>query len=109
MVTVTSNMAGDGLRLLVIGMAMSHGYSFTPRCFLDISDMIAMGIWDLKKGDTVSSEEMRNAQTALVNIVSAMVIEAAQQGKNELEESIFDVVRRSLCPLPPWFKEPCPR
>jgi hypothetical protein len=70
--------------------------------------MIRSGISELQQTGASNLDAIRNAQQELVRFVSEMAKEATHRGVQELEESIFDKVKRALCPLPPWLREPCP-
>jgi hypothetical protein len=99
----------DGLRLLALGFAMTYGYSFAPQCLGLVNDMIRLGVTHLRQSGSLDASKIRDSQNALGNFISEMVREARKQGSSELHEFVFDKIRKALCPLPPWLREPCPK
>jgi hypothetical protein len=95
----------EGFRLIAMGSAISQGFSFAPNCFALMNDMIHNVCSGLPSEDTVLIEK---AQQDMALIISRMVGEAKRLNKSELEELTFYNVRKLLCPMPPWFPEPCP-
>ena len=103
------NTLEEGFRLLASGCAMSYGYSFSAKCELDLHQMIHEGTSSLLSQGPPLPIKIKKAQDNLVYIAFNLVIEAKRTHKPEIEEIVFEKIRKALCPLPPWIKAPCPK
>jgi hypothetical protein len=94
-----------------VGLAQStaaaDGFQFSEACLADLEVVVEKGVALLTAEGRPNPQAVETARTRLSQFVRAMVREARAQGIDELQEWTLQSARRWLCPLPPWFPEPC--
>lgn len=87
--------------------AQDAGMTFSQQSLDNLDRVIRDGVETLTRDTTPSDEQLWRAEQQLRVLVLSMAREAQAQGALTLHEWSLDRARRLLCPLPPWFPEPC--